>query len=152
MLVWTNGQMIIFYVQVLSQTCEAVDLIPQGKRTPAIWWKFFEDPRFSPNLRFFGRTDLSISLSRAKFDEQADFEVCSGVAPPKPRQTSEKRIFRSEMFADFFFWRRKMKRQKSSEMRFGKVSRRSQPSLRRKRPFNGSKSLWRKNQKTETYR
>ena len=55
------------------------------------------------NLRFFGRTDLWISLSRAKFDEEADFEVRSAVRPPKQRQIGEKQNFRSEMFADFFF-------------------------------------------------
>ena len=110
---WTNGRKtkkIVLYpttrkgLRFVSFWCEAVDLIPQGKRTPAIWWKFFGDPRFSPNLRFFGRTDLSISLSRAKFDDETDFEVRSAVAAPKPRQISEKRIFRSEIFADFFFF------------------------------------------------
>ena len=50
-----------------------------------------------------GRTDLRISLSRAKFDEQADFDVRSAVEPRNPRQNGEKRKFRSENFADFFF-------------------------------------------------
>ena len=48
----------------------------------------------------FGRTDLRISLSRAKFDEEADFEVRSAVARQKPCQITEKRNFRSEMFAE----------------------------------------------------
>ena len=52
------------------------------------------------NLRFFGRTDLWISLSRAKFDEEADFEVRSAVARQKPRQISKKRNFQSEIFAE----------------------------------------------------
>ena len=59
------------------------------------------DPR--PNLQFFGRADLSISVSRAKFDEESDFEVRSAVAPQKPRQISETRYFRSEMFAEHVF-------------------------------------------------
>ena len=46
----------------------------------------------------FGRTDLRISLSRAKFDEEADFEVRSAMARPKPCQIDKKRNFRSEIF------------------------------------------------------
>ena len=42
---------------------------------------------------------------------------------------------RSEIFAEFFFWRRKFKRPKSFETRSGKVSRRSEPSLTGKRPL-----------------
>ena len=53
--------------------------------------KIFGDPRFDPNSGFFGRTDLRISLSRAKFDVEADFDVRSNVDGPKPRQISEKR-------------------------------------------------------------
>ena len=47
-------------------------------------------------LLFFtisGRTDLRISLCRAKFDDEADFEVRSPLAPPKPCQNCKKRIF-----------------------------------------------------------
>ena len=51
----------------------------------------------------FGRTDLRISLSGAKFDEEADFDVRSAVGPPKPHKINEKLTFRSERFADFFF-------------------------------------------------
>ena len=50
-----------------------------------------------------GRTDLRMSLSEAKFDAEADFDIRSAVAPPKPHQIDEKLIFRSEIFADFFF-------------------------------------------------
>ena len=48
----------------------------------------------------FGRTDLRISLSRAKFDEEADFEVRSAVAPQKSCEKSEKQNFWSELFAE----------------------------------------------------
>ena len=51
----------------------------------------------------FGRTDLRISLSGAKFDEEADFDVRSAVGPPTAHQIVENLIFRSENFADFFF-------------------------------------------------
>ena len=54
-------------------------------------------------MTIFGRTDLRISLSGAKFDEEADFDVHSAAGPPKPHQIDEKLIFRSENFADFFF-------------------------------------------------
>ena len=88
----------------------------------------------------FGRTDLRISVSKAKFDEEADFEVHSAVARQKPRQISEKRKFRSENFAKKNWGRRKMKRRESSETRFGKVSWRSEPCLRGKRPFEISET------------
>ena len=48
----------------------------------------------------FGRTDLRISLSEAKFNAAADFDVGSAVAPPKPHQIDEKLTFRSENFAE----------------------------------------------------
>ena len=47
----------------------------------------------------FGRSDLRISLSRAKFDAEADFDVHFAAARPNPRQISEKQNFRPEMFA-----------------------------------------------------
>ena len=40
-----------------------------------------------------GRTDLWISLSRAKFDEEADFEVRLAVDPQKSYILGEKQIF-----------------------------------------------------------
>ena len=51
------------------------------------------------NFTIFGRTDLRISLSRAKFDEEADFDVRSAVGPPKPHQIDKNLTFRSENFA-----------------------------------------------------
>ena len=45
------------------------------------------------NLTTFGRTDLRKSLSGAKFDEEADFDVRSAVGPPKPYQIDENLIF-----------------------------------------------------------
>ena len=41
----------------------------------------------------FGRTDLRIGVSGAKFDAESDFEVRLAVAPQKPGQNSEKLIF-----------------------------------------------------------
>ena len=43
-------------------------------------------------LLIFGRTDFRISLSGAKFDAEADFDVRSVVASPKPQQIDEKLI------------------------------------------------------------
>ena len=51
---------------------------------------FVGDPRISTNPKFFGRIDLSRSLSRAKFDEEADFEVRSAVARQNSPQIDEK--------------------------------------------------------------
>ena len=54
----------------------------------------------------FGRTELIISVSKAKFDEEADFEVRLAVAP---RKRHEKLLFRSKIFekqifdVNFFF-------------------------------------------------
>ena len=47
----------------------------------------------------FGHTDLRISLSGAKFDEEADFDVRSDVGPPKPHQIDENLISPSKKFA-----------------------------------------------------
>ena len=43
----------------------------------------------------FGRTDLGIGGSRAKFDVEDDGKVHLVVAPPKSHQIIEKLIFRS---------------------------------------------------------
>ena len=61
---------------------------------------FVRDPRISTNPKFFGRIDLSRSLSRAKFDEEADFEVRSAVARQNSHQIDEKPNFRSKSFAE----------------------------------------------------
>ena len=89
-----------------------------------------------PNPRFLGRTDLCISPSKAKFDEEADFDVRSAVDFRKPRQIDEKRKFQSKNFAEKKKLRRKTKRPKSSETRFGKVSRRSEPCSSRYEKFS----------------
>ena len=65
--------------------------------------KIFGDPRFDPNSGFFGRTDLRISLSRAKFDVEADFDVRSAVDRPKPRQNSKKQNFDPKISPKNFF-------------------------------------------------
>ena len=52
--------------------------------------KIFGDPTFDPNPGFFGRTDLRISLSGAKFDPEADFDVRFAVARQNPRQIGKK--------------------------------------------------------------
>ena len=52
---------------------------------------------------YFGRTNLRISLSGAKFEEEADIDVHTAVGPPKPHQIDKNLTFRSKKFADFFF-------------------------------------------------
>ena len=44
-------------------------------------------------LRHFSRTELILSVSRAKNCEQSDFEVYFDVALEKPRKNAEKREF-----------------------------------------------------------
>ncbi len=51
----------------------------------------------------FGRTDLRISPSKAKFDVEAHGEVCLPVRRPKPRENSEK-LFLIRKFRQFFFF------------------------------------------------
>ena len=51
----------------------------------------------------FGRTDLRISLSGAKFDAEADFDVRFAAARPNPRQISKKQTNSWENFAETFF-------------------------------------------------
>ena len=47
----------------------------------------------------FGRTDLRIGGSRAKFDAEVDGKVHLAVTPPKTYEINEKTIFPSENFA-----------------------------------------------------
>ena len=51
----------------------------------------------------FGRTDLRIGVSEAKFEAESDFEVRFSIAPQKPSQNIKKLIFRSENFDEHFF-------------------------------------------------
>ena len=57
-------------------------------------------PPPGPKTSIFGRTDLRISLSGAKFDPEADFDVRFAVARQNPRQISKKQNFSSEIFAE----------------------------------------------------
>ena len=88
----------------------------------------------------FGRTDLRISLSGAKFDPEADFDFRFEVARQNPRQTSKKRNFLSEILAENFVLPSKKKRGESSETRFGKVCRPCELRSRRKHPFKVSQT------------
>ena len=105
-------------------------------------WLLGQHYEFNQVLIFmnFGHTDLRKSVSGAKFDGQADFEVSLTVAPQKHGQNSKKLKFRSENFANFFGGRRTMKRRASSEARFDKVWRLYGPSSTCKRPFEISKT------------
>ena len=53
--------------------------------------------------KIFGRTDLRISLSKAKFEEELDFDVCLAVEPRKPGLLGEKQNFWSKIFAETNF-------------------------------------------------
>ena len=55
------------------------------------------------NLMIFGRTDLRISLSGAKFDAEADFDVRSGVALSKPHRIDEKLMSETKKNPNRFF-------------------------------------------------
>ena len=48
----------------------------------------------------FGRTDLRIGVSGAKFDAEVDFEVRFAPAPPK---LDKKNPAKQKMFVDLFF-------------------------------------------------
>ena len=66
--------------------------------------KFLEIRDFHRIQDFVAHSDVWMSLSRAKFDEEDDFELRSALAPEKPCQMGETRNFRSEMFAKKLFW------------------------------------------------
>ena len=57
----------------------------------------------SSNFDFFGRTELIIGASKAKFDVEADGEVRLSLNPQKPREKHKKLFFRSNFFSIFFF-------------------------------------------------
>ena len=52
----------------------------------------------------FGRTDLRISASKAKFDARADGAVRLAVRRPKPRKIRETKKFSIRKFREFFFF------------------------------------------------
>ena len=51
----------------------------------------------------FGRTELIISVSKAKLDEEADFEVHRPPNPQNPDKKHKKLFFRIENVRRFFF-------------------------------------------------
>ena len=53
---------------------------------------------------FFGRIDLRIGASGAKFDAESDFDVRFAVAPQKSTQICEKLIFCQKFSADQKFF------------------------------------------------
>ena len=72
-------------------------------------WSMDDGGPFGLEKRFFmifGRINLRVSLSGAKFDAETDFDVSSVVASPNlTKLMNEKLIFRSEKFANLFFSR-----------------------------------------------
>ena len=49
---------------------------------------------------FFGRTELILGASKAKYCEELDFEVHFHVAPPNPDKNTEKRISETEKYPE----------------------------------------------------
>ena len=66
----------------------------------------------------FGRTDLRTGVSKAKSDDEADFEL--PVAPQKPSKNYDTLIIQSNKSPTQKIRSRKMKRWESSETRFQK--------------------------------
>ena len=87
---------------------------------------------------FFGRTDLILGASKAKYCEELDFETCFYITPQIP-QKSRKTDFRDRKISNFVFRYRKITCWGSSETRFGKVWWSYGPCLRGKRPFEVSR-------------
>ena len=108
-----------------SEVCTTKNRFRPGSRIP--------DPR-SGTEPISGRTDLRIGPSKAKFDVEAHGGVRLPMRRPKPRENHKKLVLIQFCFPIFFVGRRKMKCWESSETRSRKFSRRSGPSLRRKRP------------------
>ena len=70
-------------------------------------------------MAIFGRTQLIMSLSRAKNCKESASDVHFRPAPPKHSKKAEKRNFETEKKSKKF-GRRKMKRRESCETRFRK--------------------------------
>ena len=70
---------------------------------------------------FFGRTELILGASKAKYCEELDFEVRFHVAPPNPDKNTEKRISETEKYPEKKFGCRKIKCRGWSETRFAEV-------------------------------
>ena len=86
------------------------------------------------------------------YDARANAEK-KFVAPPKPNffeKKSTPKIFEKTL-SEIFCRRRKMKSCKSSETRFAKVSRRSEPCSGGKRPFEISKKFRKRRAKNEEF-
>ena len=66
----------------------------------------------------FGRTELIISASKAKFDEEADGEVHWQPNPQNPDEKRKNYFFGPIFFAESFFSASKNKMLKLSETRF----------------------------------
>ena len=75
-------------------------------------------------------TDLKIWPPEAKYIEESDFDAQKSLAPPKSVENNEKPKKKSDFFLKKNFRRQKIENCKSSETRFAKVSRRSEPCSR----------------------
>ena len=87
-------------------------------------------------LSIFGRTDLIIGGSKAKNCVEVYFEVHLPVDPQNLAKTSQKRFLTPKNSPGFvLFVGQQLRCWGSSETRIGRVSCRSEPCLRGKRPF-----------------
>ena len=113
---------------------------PNLKPKDGAWYRSDTGPGFrtpgfgkSSNIVFltiFGRTDLRISLSKAKIEPEADFDVRFAVARQIQAKLAKNENFDRKFSPKKVFRRRKTKRPESFETRFGKVSCRSEPCSR----------------------
>ena len=98
-------------------------------------------PILTSIFMIFGRTDLRISVSGAKFDAKSDFDVQKSLAPPKSFENDEKPLKKLKKKSGKKNGCQKIESCKSSETRFPKVSRRSERSSRGKRTFEVRRRL-----------
>ena len=70
---------------------------------------------------FFGRTDLILGASKAKYCEELDFETRFYVAPQDPAKNTKARISETGKIRKTKFGCRKIKCRGSSETRFAEV-------------------------------
>ena len=70
---------------------------------------------------FFGRTDLILGASKAKYCEELDFETRFYVAPQDPAKNTKARISETGQIRKKKFGCRKIKCRGSSETRFAEV-------------------------------
>ena len=132
-LCWLGVEFGLISVHLCTHTARAVSLFwPKSQRKNG-------NRVFYPSAK--SRTELKLSSLGVVFRGRRASGAQKFIAPPKRLVLDLTVDSFQNVFVNFVFRRRKTKCWESSETRFPKVSWRSEPSLRGKRPFEVSKNF-----------